>query len=222
MYEINVETGDRLLVCSDGLSSMIEDEQIEAVMRRVPDPQRCASQLVNEAIAAGGHDNVTVIVSNVTGFAEKRRRTLARKTKFSVALVLVLFLAILGGSAWGVHTWLHTTAYLGEDNGKVAVYEGIPADFLGMHLYKQQEVTDVSVDSLQPGTASRLQEGIRVDNMDAAHNLVQQYRDEAAQHSKPEGSEQAAPTQANGTATTGDTAANAPAVASQTGTGTQR
>ena len=221
MYEINVETGDRLLVCSDGLSSMIEDEQIEAVMRRVPDPQRCASQLVNEAIAAGGHDNVTVIVSNVTGFAEKRRRKLARKTKFSVALVLVLFLAILGGGAWGVHTWLHTTAYLGEDNGKVAVYEGIPADFLGMHLYKQQEVTDVSVDSLQPGTATRLQEGIRVDNMDAAQDLVQQYRQEAAQRSKPEGSEQAESTQA-GTATTDDAAANAPAVASQTGTGTQR
>ena len=221
MYEINVETGDRLLVCSDGLSSMIEDEQIEAVMRRVPDPQRCASQLVNEAIAAGGHDNVTVIVSNVTGFAEKRRRKLARKTKFSVALVLVLFLAILGGGAWGVHTWLHTTAYLGEDNGKVAVYEGIPADFLGMHLYKQQEVTDVSVDSLQPGTATRLQEGIRVDNMDAAQDLVQQYRQEAAQRSKPEGSEQAASTQAS-TATTNDAAANAPAVASQTGAGTQR
>lgn len=222
MYEINVETGDRLLVCSDGLSSMIEDEQIEAVMRRVPDPQRCASQLVNEAIAAGGHDNVTVIVSNVTGFAEKRRRKLARKTKFSVALVLVLFLAILGGGAWGVHTWLHTTAYLGEDNGKVAVYEGIPADFLGIHLYKQQEVTDVSVDSLQPGTASRLHQGIRVDNMDAAHDLVQQYRDEAAQRSKPEGSEQAASTQASATATTNDAAANAPAVASQSGTGTQR
>ena len=222
MYEINVETGDRLLVCSDGLSSMIEDEQIEAVMRRVPDPQRCASQLVNEAIAAGGHDNVTVIVSNVTGFAEKRHRKLARKTKFSVALVLVLFLAILGGGAWGVHTWLHTTAYLGEDNGKVAVYEGIPADFLGMPLYKQQEVTDVSVDSLQPGTASRLEEGIRVDNMDAAQNLVQQYREEAAQRSKPEGSEQAASTQTGGTATTSNAAANAPAVASQTGTGTQR
>ena len=221
MYEINVETGDRLLVCSDGLSSMIEDEQIEAVMRRVPDPQRCASQLVNEAIAAGGHDNVTVIVSNVTGFAEKRRRKLARKTKFSVALVLVLFLAILGGGAWGVHTWLHTTAYLGEDNGKVAVYEGVPADFLGMPLYKQQEVTDVSVDSLQPGTATRLQEGIRVDNMDAAQDLVQQYREEAAQRSKPEGSEQAASSQAS-TATTNDAAANAPAVASQTGTGTQR
>ena len=91
-----------------------------------------------------------------------------------------------------------------------------------MHLYKQQEVTDVSVDSLQPGTASRLHQGIRVDNMDAAHDLVQQYRDEAAQRSKPEGSEQAASTQASATATTNDAAANAPAVASQSGTGTQR
>ena len=90
-----------------------------------------------------------------------------------------------------------------------------------MPLYKHQVVTDVSVDSLQPGTATRLQEGIRVDNMDAAQDLVQQYREEAAQRSKPEGSEQAASTQASA-ATTNDAAANAPAVASQTGAGTQR
>ena len=187
MYEINVETGDRLLVCSDGLSSMIEDEQIEAVMRRVPDPQRCASQLVNEAIAAGGHDNVTVIVADVTGFAEKRRKKMARKTKLSVALVFVLLLAILGGTAWGVHTWLHTTAYLGNDNGKVAVYSGVPADVFGVPLHSQVETTDVNVSDLQPGTAARLQDGIRVDTLDAANDLVQQYRDEAAQHNKAEG-----------------------------------
>ena len=187
MYEINVETGDRLLVCSDGLSSMIRDEQIEATMRRVRDPQRCASQLVNEAIAAGGHDNVTVIVADVTGFAEKRRKKMARKTKLSVALVFVLLLAILGGTAWGVHTWLHTTAYLGNDNGKVAVYNGVPADVFGVPLHSQVETTDVNVSDLQPGTAARLQDGIRVDTLDAANDLVQQYRDEAAQHNKAEG-----------------------------------
>ena len=187
MYEINVETGDRLLVCSDGLSSMIRDEQIEATMRRVRDPQRCASQLVNEAIAAGGHDNVTVIVADVTGFAEKRRKKMARKTKLSVALVFVLLLAILGGTAWGVHTWLHTTAYLGNDNGKVAVYSGVPADVFGVPLHSQVETTDVNVSDLQPGTAARLQDGIRVDTLDAANDLVQQYRDEAAQHNKAEG-----------------------------------
>ena len=130
LYEINVETGDRLLVCSDGLSSMsARTSRSKPSCDAYRDPQRCASQLVNEAIAAGGHDNVTVIVSNVTGFAEKRRRTLARKTKFSVALVLVLFLAILGGSAPGActrtctppPTWARTTA-------RSPSTSGVPAD----------------------------------------------------------------------------------------------
>ena len=72
LYEINVETGDRLLLCSDGLSTMVQRRG-----HRVPHsahratPQRCASQLVNEAIAAGGHDNVTVIVADV----DRLRRT---------------------------------------------------------------------------------------------------------------------------------------------------
>ena len=100
IYEINVETGDRLLICSDGLSGMIFDDQIENTLRRVQDPQRCASQLVNEAIAAGGHDNVTVIVADVTGYAEVRRKKLARKTKLSIALVLVLFAAIIIAIWW--------------------------------------------------------------------------------------------------------------------------
>ena len=105
----------------------------------------------------------------------------------SVALVFVLLLAILGGTAWGVHTWLHTTAYLGNDNGKVAVYSGVPADVFGVPLHSQVETTDVNVSDLQPGTAARLQDGIRVDTLDAANDLVQQYRDEAAQHNKAEG-----------------------------------
>ena len=87
LYEINVETGDRLLICSDGLSGMVCDNEIESTLARVRDPQRCASQLVNEAIANGGHDNVTVIVADVTGFAEVRRKKMARKTKLSIALV---------------------------------------------------------------------------------------------------------------------------------------
>ena len=84
LYEINVETGDRLLLCSDGLSTMVQDEDIESLMARTRDPQRCASQLVNAAIAAGGHDNVTVIVADVTGYAEVRcwaRSSAARPTR---------------------------------------------------------------------------------------------------------------------------------------------
>ena len=184
IYEINVETGDRLLICSDGLSGMIFDDQLENTLRRVQDPQRCASQLVNEAIAAGGHANVTVIVADVTGYAEVRRKKLARKTKLSIALVLVLFAAIIAGAAWGTQTYLNTAAYLANDNGKVAVYRGVPGSVLGLSFSHLERTTDVSVDDLQPGVANRLNEGIRVDDMEAADALVKEYEDEIAARSK--------------------------------------
>ena len=184
IYEINVETGDRLLICSDGLSGMIFDDQIENTLRRVQDPQRCASQLVNEAIAAGGHDNVTVIVADVTGYAEVRRKKLARKTKLSIALVLVLFAAIIAGAAWGTQTYLNTAAYLANDNGKVAVYRGVPGSVLGLSFSHLERTTDVTVADLQPGVANRLNEGIRMDDMEAADALVKEYEDEIAARSK--------------------------------------
>ena len=184
IYEINVETGDRLLICSDGLSGMIFDDQIENTLRRVQDPQRCASQLVNEAIAAGGHDNVTVIVADVTGYAEVCRKKLARKTKLSIALVLVLFAAIVAGAAWGTQTYLNTAAYLANDNGKVAVYRGVPGSVLGLSFSHLERTTDVTVADLQPGVANRLHEGIRVDDMEAADALVKEYEDEIAARSK--------------------------------------
>ena len=184
LYEINVETGDRLLLCSDGLSTMVQDEDIESLMARTRDPQRCASQLVNAAIAAGGHDNVTVIVADVTGYAEVRRKKLARKTKLSIALVLVLFAAIIAGAAWGTQTYLNTAAYLANDNGKVAVYRGVPGSVLGLSFSHLERTTDVTVADLQPGVANRLNEGIRVDDMEAADALVKEYEDEIAARSK--------------------------------------
>lgn len=201
IYEINVETGDRLLVCSDGLSTMLRDEDIESTLCRVQDPQRCASQLVNEAIAAGGLDNVTVIVSDVTGFAEVRRKKVARKTKVWIALVLVLFAAIIAGAIWGTSTYLNTTAYLTEDNGKVAIYRGVPGTVLGMSFSQLERTTDVSIDDLQPGTSNRLQEGIRVDTVEAAEALVQEYEQEVAARNKQEQDASSTSDQANANST---------------------
>lgn len=180
IYEINVETGDRLLVCSDGLSGMVCDADLESTMRRIQDPQRCATQLVNEAIAAGGHDNVTVIVADVAGYAEVRRKKMARKTKLFIAFIIALFAIIVAGTAWGAATYLNTTAYLGDDNGKVAIYRGVPGSVLGMSFSHYERTTEVSVDELQPGTANRLKEGIRVDTMEAAETLVKEYETEAS------------------------------------------
>ncbi|WP_165055168.1 MULTISPECIES: Stp1/IreP family PP2C-type Ser/Thr phosphatase [unclassified Adlercreutzia] len=177
LFEINVETGDRLLLCSDGLSSMIEDDEIEDVLNRTTDPQLAASQLVNAAIAAGGYDNVTVIVVNVTGFAEVRRKKVARKTKVTAALLVALLAAIIGGAAYAFNFWTSHAAYLAEQDGKVAIYQGVPGTVLGMDFSELVEVTDVPIDELQPGVANRIKDGgLRTDSLKDAQELVEDYR----------------------------------------------
>ncbi len=179
IYELNVEAGDRLLICSDGLTSMLLDAQIEEILARVNDPQRCAAQLVNEAITAGGFDNVTVVVVDVVGLAEVRRKKMARKTKRAVAFVLLLFVALFAAAAYGLHYWVNTAAYLTENDGKVAVYQGVFGSFLGVSFSNLVEITDINVDDLTPGVASRLTEYcIAVDTLDAAYALIDQYRED--------------------------------------------
>ncbi len=57
--------GDRWLICSDGLSSYVSDEKIEAVLRTVQDAAEAADRLVKESLDQGAPDNVTVAVINV-------------------------------------------------------------------------------------------------------------------------------------------------------------
>ncbi len=57
--------GDRYLVCSDGLTGELEDPAIAEVLGASPDPQAAADELVRHALAAGGNDNVTVVVLDV-------------------------------------------------------------------------------------------------------------------------------------------------------------
>jgi PPM family protein phosphatase len=56
---------DRLLICSDGLSSMLDDAKIASILSEQADPQSAADALVDAANEAGGEDNITVIVIDV-------------------------------------------------------------------------------------------------------------------------------------------------------------
>ncbi len=56
--------GDRLLLCSDGLSDAIADERIEQTLT-IEDRDGCARELIDQALAAGARDNITVIVADV-------------------------------------------------------------------------------------------------------------------------------------------------------------
>src|SRR5437764_12341837 len=58
--------GDRYMICSDGLSSVVSAETIGQSLREYRDPGQCVDRLVQLALRGGGPDNVTVIVADVT------------------------------------------------------------------------------------------------------------------------------------------------------------
>jgi serine/threonine protein phosphatase PrpC len=62
LFTYKLLPGDRLLLCSDGLSGVVNEQRIRNVMLRVPEPQRAAEKLVAMANEGGGPDNITVVV----------------------------------------------------------------------------------------------------------------------------------------------------------------
>jgi PPM family protein phosphatase len=64
-FEIRVRDGDRLLLCSDGLTSMVPDRRIEEILTDESDPQRAGDRLIALANEAGGEDNITVVIVDI-------------------------------------------------------------------------------------------------------------------------------------------------------------
>ncbi|HKH39366.1 MAG TPA: Stp1/IreP family PP2C-type Ser/Thr phosphatase [Rubrobacter sp.] len=63
---LSVEAGDRILLCSDGLSDMVSEAGISEILAESPDdPERAARGLLSAALDAGGNDNITVVVVDV-------------------------------------------------------------------------------------------------------------------------------------------------------------
>jgi PPM family protein phosphatase len=61
-HEHRTELGDIYLMCSDGLSDMVTDEGIAAIMRTTDDLETKAKALVDAANAGGGRDNISVLL----------------------------------------------------------------------------------------------------------------------------------------------------------------
>ncbi len=62
-FELDVKSGDVILLCSDGLSNMLEDDQIEKIiMENIGDMRAATEKLVEAANKAGGIDNISVIL----------------------------------------------------------------------------------------------------------------------------------------------------------------
>ena len=64
---IELRKRDRLMLCSDGLSGMVESERLRQTLLEIADPKACCGNLIEQANAGGGHDNITVTVVDFQG-----------------------------------------------------------------------------------------------------------------------------------------------------------
>ena len=62
-YEFSLKKGDIILMCSDGLSNMIEDEEIFAIVKGARDIVEAGQNLIDRANENGGNDNISVVLA---------------------------------------------------------------------------------------------------------------------------------------------------------------
>ena len=64
-FDVKLEHGDKILLCSDGLTNMVEDEEILEIVRKSSSIEEAASTLVDTANKNGGKDNISVVLAEI-------------------------------------------------------------------------------------------------------------------------------------------------------------
>jgi protein phosphatase len=65
IFRIDLQSGDRVMMNTDGLWGEVEDERIRELMEQYQDPRVCGRELVRAAHHGGGKDNVTLMIVGV-------------------------------------------------------------------------------------------------------------------------------------------------------------
>lgn len=175
-FSLNIEEGDRLILCSDGLSSMIPDGEIENIATQSSTAQICTDNLVDAALAAGGSDNCTVVVVDVVDDGKLREISKRRRRNvIAVISAIVALLALIGVIALAS---VANSVYLGVKDDAVAIYKGVPNKVMDFELHWLEDETSVMLSDLPEDTQNRLREGIPQKSVEAAAKTVSKYREQ--------------------------------------------
>ena len=164
VMSIHAQAGDRILLCSDGLSNELDNDTLARLSSPPLSLEESVTQLVEAARHAGGRDNITAVLlefdevkvankqikrtmtsitppsaSVVAPATSKGRRR--RKMTWRTPAAALVFIGVIAGFFLIVHWYAYSTYYLGSDVGKVAIFRGQPS---GVLWYKPQLVTDMN------------------------------------------------------------------------------
>lgn len=198
LFSLPVEEGDRLLICSDGLSGMVSEEEMTEVLNSESDPQRVADVLVDKANDAGGEDNITVIVIDVGAdsssgpeVAEHRSdlgeramtdpsadtgyhqvvEAAPKKRRWGRRLVVAFVVIgfLAAGGFVAAKYALDNSWFIGVDEqGTVAIYRGIPDEIAGLSFKEVHDLSTIDIDQLPEFKRDEVENGIKVGSLDEA------------------------------------------------------
>jgi serine/threonine protein phosphatase PrpC len=178
VMSVHAIVGDRLLLCSDGLSNELDSDTLARLSSAPFTLDEAVVQLVEAAKEAGGRDNITAVliefddvsvastpikrtISSITPpvaraatpAAKKRRK---RRLSWRTPAALLIFIGVFVGAYFIVHWYAYSTYYLANDAGSIAVYQGQPGGVLWFKPikafdtnYKVSELNSVSQNLLR-------------------------------------------------------------------------
>ncbi|GAB3794821.1 protein phosphatase 2C domain-containing protein [Humibacter antri] len=230
-----VETlpGDRWLICSDGLSGVVKQEVIQAVLAHVDSPKAAADRLVRASLDAGAPDNVTVVIVDIdravdgvrepvtvgsasapvhfeqepsahtralrlpalrlhpprqaTGpthfeaqtddyldelIEEDQRRVRRRRLTWMLSGILLLVAIVLAGILG--YEWTQSRYFVGESQGKVAIFQGVQQNLGPIALSHVHTKTDILVDGLSAYEKQQVEDTINASSLADATRIVRQ------------------------------------------------
>ena len=103
---------------------------------------------------------------------KKATRTKKRRIKLAVIITCILAVLALAGAGWGAYTWSQTHYYVGDSNGTVAIYRGVPTNLFGLELSHEVQTTNIATADLPQTWRDQLSQGITVGSLDEAQSHV--------------------------------------------------
>ena len=194
---VPAEPGDIFLLCSDGLTTMLNDERIRELMSGATSLEAAVKTLVDEANRAGGRDNITVSIFQVedpenplprgeaptliSPSARRReqaagvrdrpaRRSGIGRTLAKVAAGVAVLLIVCAGLFYASRqVW-----FLGTDEGgRVALYRGLPYELpFGINLYSERYASPIQTSELSAPRQESVT-GHKLRSQDDATSLIE-------------------------------------------------
>ncbi len=204
VYTLDARTGDRIIICSDGLTTMVHDDDILRLAGTETDPRLAADRLVDAANLAGGEDNITVLVIDVLEAtpgpapdpeqlaAAQPARTpqpvsapevpepapkRSRLRTFGGLMTFVLPVFVIVGLAIGAIGWYARHTYFVAFQGdRVTLFRGVPGGVFGWNP-TVEETTSLHRAELTPDAVDQVRQSGK-GSLERAEQFIANLRNE--------------------------------------------